>query len=101
MHTYKKIFMFSAAVITFTGNICALVDLSNARANSVIVQSDGKIVAAGAVNVGEVPQALIARYSSAGVLDNGFSSGVVTTVVGDNAVFNAVIQQSDGKLVAV
>ena len=95
---------FSAfAILTLlnTTSIYCLVGLASAKANTVIVQSDGKIVAVGGANVGNVNQGIIVRYNSDGTLDNTFNGGVVTTVVGDNAVFNGVVQQADGKLVAV
>ena len=71
---------------------------TNAGANSVTMQPDGKIVAAGFTD-GDFA---LARYSTSGSLDVGFSSdGKVTTSVGSGAdVANAVAVQSDGKIVA-
>ena len=66
-------------------------------ANDVIVQSDGKIVAAGRSS-GVFG---IARYETNGSLDNSFgNNGIVTTSVGIDPFLSAygVVQQPDGKL---
>lgn len=98
MQNNKFFILFFLSLFVF--NSYALVNLKNAKAQAVIIQTDGKIVVAGIANVANVVQGIVARYSSAGVLDNTFGTGgVVTTVVGDNATFNALIQQADGKLV--
>lgn len=66
-------------------------------ANDVIVQSDGKIVAAGR-SAGRFG---VARYNNNGSLDSTFGvGGVVSTVVGLDPFMAAyaVVQQPDGKL---
>lgn len=84
------------------GNLCGLIGLSNAKVQSVIVQADGKIVAAGSAIINHVGQAFLVRYNSDGSLDTGFNStGIVTEIIGDNAEYHGVIQQSDNKLVVV
>jgi uncharacterized delta-60 repeat protein len=75
-------------------------------ANSVVIDSDQKIVVAGRAD-GDSDYAssrtAIVRYNSDGSLDTTFgSTGVVTTDFGVGSVqsFNALVIQSDGKLVA-
>lgn len=72
-------------------------------ANAVAIQSDGKIVVAGATEYGGMVFGL-ARYNTDGSLDTSFSSdGKVTTQIGsgNNDRANAVVIQPDGKIVAV
>jgi len=74
---------------------------SNDIANSVVIQTDGKIIAAGYTNSGVYDDFAIVRYNSNGTLDAGFGvAGIVTT---DNLGFNdrafSVVLQSDGKIV--
>jgi uncharacterized delta-60 repeat protein len=67
-------------------------------AGDVVVQADGKIVAAG-ISGGNFA---VARYSGGGSLDPTFGSGGLATAdfgAGDQA--NALILQADGRLVAV
>lgn len=100
MKRLSKIVLSALVSISLINKTDALVDLSNAKANSVLVQSNGQIVASGVANIGGVVQGIIVRYNSNGTLDNTFgTNGVVTTVIGDNGTFNTVFQQSDGKLV--
>jgi uncharacterized delta-60 repeat protein len=64
-------------------------------ANSVVVQSDGKIVVAG---YSESSIAVV-RYNSDGSLDGSFDTdGKQTTTVGIEAAANSVVLQSDGKI---
>ena len=68
-------------------------------ARAVVVQSDGKIVAAGACGV----EFCLARYNTDGSLDAFFDTdGKVTTDVGTGSSDHAyaVVVQSDGKIVA-
>ena len=72
------------------------------RANDVAIQSDGKIVAVGAVmDPGFNRFFGVARYNSDGTLDATFSGGgKVTTAFLEFTEANAVlIQQTDGKIV--
>lgn len=68
--------------------------------NSVALQPDGKIVAAGCANVSTLDFALI-RYNSNGTVDNAFgSSGKVSTDFGgSDDKINTVIVQADGRIV--
>lgn len=68
----------------------------------VLRQSDGKTVVAGWSTLSGKKRFAIARYNSNGSLDPDFGNyGTTTTTIGtDEDVACAVIQQSDGKLVA-
>jgi uncharacterized delta-60 repeat protein len=74
----------------------------NDRARAVSLQSDGKIVAAGAADISNIANFALARYNSDGTLDVSFGSGGrVTTSFGSGpAVANALAMQSDGQIVA-
>ena len=68
-----------------------------AGAESLILQPDGKLVAAGHSSGGFA----LARYDRSGRLDRSFGSdGTVTTEIGKHAVAQALVLQPDGKLVA-
>jgi uncharacterized delta-60 repeat protein len=76
---------------------------SNAQAAAVAVQSDGKIVLAGQGNPGKTGEDFaLVRYNANGSLDTSFGSrGTVTTAFGPQADYaNAVLIQSDGKIIA-
>jgi uncharacterized delta-60 repeat protein len=82
-----------------TGGIAA-VDLGGTSQylNGVLEQSDGKIVAAGVLDNDFV----IARFFSNGLSDGTFGTGgKVTTDLGGIDSVRSILQQSDGKLVAV
>src|SRR3989338_1748859 len=68
---------------------------------SVAIQSDGKIIVAGSANSGA--KAIIARYTSTGVLDTTFGGGgfVLANDLGGagNDEWRSVALQSDGKIV--
>ncbi len=73
-------------------------------ANALVIQLDGKIVAAGFSNAGspgDFDFALV-RYLPDGSLDTGFGFGgtLRTFFGGDNEGANALVIQSDGKLIA-
>jgi uncharacterized delta-60 repeat protein len=71
-------------------------------ARGLVVQSNGMLVAAGYSVIGTDEEFALARYTTGGTLDNGFSGdGRQTTGFGfgdDEA--NALVLQPDGKLVA-
>jgi uncharacterized delta-60 repeat protein len=72
------------------------------KAHALVVQSDGKLVAAGFAGFASGNVALV-RYTRRGQLDRSFgTTGVVTTSFGDGQVaeIRALVQQPDGKLVA-
>lgn len=74
---------------------------ANALANSVAIQSDGKIVVAGTSNDATGIFFTLARYNTNGSLDNTFDTdGIVTTAIGttqDKA--SSVAIQANGKIV--
>jgi uncharacterized delta-60 repeat protein len=74
---------------------------ANDNAQAVVLQSDGKIVAAGYATSGLQGFAL-ARYNTNGSLDTSFGAGglVRTNFSGGNDVIEGLALQSDGKLVA-
>lgn len=71
------------------------------QANSVAIQSDGKIVVAGSTYNGSNDDVAVLRYTAVGALDSTFGSGgSTTTAIGSASEFaNAVAIQSDGKIV--
>lgn len=72
------------------------------RALNVLLQPDGKIVAAGqSIGTGSF-QGMLARYGTNGALDPTFGSGgTVVTALPFQAVPSGLARQSDGKLVLV
>src|SRR5215213_8540886 len=71
------------------------------RALDVVVQTDGKILAAGGGQGITSSIVTLARYNSDGSLDETFgSSGVVTTSIGTEAAATAVALQTDDRIVA-
>ncbi len=85
-----------------TGKVTTPVGTSSSAAASVALQSDGKIVAAGEVDVGANTQFAVVRYNTDGTLDTSFNgTGIVTTPIGstfDEAL--SVASQPDNKIVA-
>ncbi len=77
--------------------------LASAQAFDVAVQSNGRIVIAGQVNTID-PDAVLARYTSAGDLDTTFSNNGIQTIdlnsAGDDYA-NALAIDEDGKIVMV
>ncbi|WP_211204022.1 leucine-rich repeat domain-containing protein [Chloroherpeton thalassium] len=68
------------------------------RSSALVRQSDGKLVVAGA----DSSHFALMRYHSDGLLDSAFgTNGKVVAKVGSNSYAAGLIQQSDGKLVAV
>ena len=85
-----------------TGVVVTPVAMGQAQASAVVRQLDGKLVAAGFASNGTDLDFALVRYDTAGALDASFGgTGKVTTAIGpadDEA--HALIQQTDGKLVA-
>ncbi|MBK8288931.1 MAG: hypothetical protein IPK95_10150 [Cellvibrionales bacterium] len=83
-----------------TGVVLTSIGIS-ASADSVVVQSDGKLVAAGYSNDGAGSYFTLVRYNGDGALDTDFgNAGKVITNIGVGSSYaRAVIQQTDGKLV--
>ena len=70
-------------------------------ANSVALQSDGKIVVAGSTSDGATRDFLLARYNADGTLDETFgTSGQVVTDFGRSDGAASLALQSNGKIVA-
>jgi uncharacterized delta-60 repeat protein len=71
------------------------------RANSVVVQSDGKIVVAGYASDGSKRRFAVVRYSTTGLLDPDFGTGgkVTTDIAEFDDEANSVVVQRDGKIV--
>ncbi|HEY9403357.1 MAG TPA: carboxypeptidase regulatory-like domain-containing protein [Pyrinomonadaceae bacterium] len=74
---------------------------SNDFGNDVVIQTDGKIVAAGTTFTSNNSEIALARYNPDGALDTSFDSDgkVTTNVFGANSA-DAVALQADGKIVA-
>ncbi len=74
---------------------------SDAQANAVAIQADGKIVIAGSFTPsGGSTQLLVARFSSDGRLDRNFDADGLATIGSSDLVnANAVALQGDGKIV--
>ena len=84
------------------GIVTTAIGTSNALANGVAIQSNGKIVAAGYSSNGSNYDFALARYTTSGSLDSTFGTGgIVTTAIGTgNDIAHGVAIQSDGKIVA-
>ncbi len=67
----------------------------------IALQSDNKIIAAGAIGTGTTQNILVARYNTDGTLDPSFGSGgfIYPNLSGDDEFINTVEIQSDGKIV--
>lgn len=73
---------------------------TNDYGTAVALQSDGKILIAGASYLDGYGYHVSAlRINTDGTVDNTFDSGGVSTVVGEESQVNAMILQSDGKIV--
>ena len=74
---------------------------SQVQASAIALQSDGKLVVAGAVSNGTDYDFVIARYNPNGALDTTFDlDGIVTTPIGANDdKASSVKLQADGKIV--
>jgi uncharacterized delta-60 repeat protein len=86
------------------GKVTTSFDRGDDVANAVLVQPDGKIVAAGHSSkvVSGYHQMSLARYNKDGTLDNSFgTNGKVITPFATYSVINAITQQTDGKIIAV
>jgi uncharacterized delta-60 repeat protein len=83
------------------GKVITAIGSSTDVAESVAIQSDGKIVAAGFSNNGSNNDFALVRYNTNGTLDTTFDSdGKVTTAIGSaNDRAYSVAIQSDGKIV--
>ncbi len=91
--TLDKSFGSNGIVITDLGSVSEF-------ANSLVIQSDGKIVVAGHTTIGTQYDFAVVRYNSNGSLDNSFgTNGIVKTNIGtSNDEAYAVALQPDGKI---
>lgn len=82
------------------GIVTTLLSVSDI-ANAIAIQSDGKIVVAGQSYNGTATDYALARYNTDGSLDTSFNTDgkVVTDMGGSWDVANAIVIQSDGKIV--
>jgi uncharacterized delta-60 repeat protein len=94
----------SGGLVTTVVGRDALGGSPDAQANAVLVQPDGKVVAAGSSRDAKgIPQITLVRYNANGTLDTTFgNNGVVQTSVSKYGGFiTGLALQSDGKIVAV
>jgi uncharacterized delta-60 repeat protein len=87
---------------TFSGDgtqVTGADSTSGLMGNALALQSDGKIVVAGATTAGGIFKFALARYTAAGVLDNTFSGdGLQTTAFDPYAIGYGAAVGSDGKI---
>ena len=83
------------------GKLITTLGYSESVCNSIAIQPDGKIVAAGSARNSSNADFALARYKTDGSLDNSLDGdGTVTTAIGvDNDVAIAMVIQSDGKMI--
>jgi uncharacterized delta-60 repeat protein len=83
------------------GKVTTPIGSSSDEANSVVLQSDGKIIVAGFSN-GATRDFAVVRYNANGSLDTSFDTdGIVTTPIGSGTdEAKSVVLQSDGKIIA-
>lgn len=81
------------------GNAGVVLDNTHPGANTVVVQSDGKVVEAGLANYGGQAVLSLARFNADGTPDTTFGYfGGLTQVLGVNGSVGKVALQSDGKI---
>ncbi len=84
-----------------TGVVTTSISADNDIAYGVALQPDGKIVVAGLTGPPTGIAIVVARYTITGTLDTTLNStGVVTTLVGQQSAAADVVIQPDGKIVA-
>ena len=72
----------------------------NSLANSVVIQTDGRIVLAGNSDFGGQLSFAMARYNTDGSLDNSFDAdGILITAIGASSSANSVALQTDGRII--
>ncbi len=83
------------------GKVITPVGTGNDRIESVILQPDGKLLAAGRSAVGQGDDFSVVRYNANGTLDTSFGTGgKVITPIGSADSANSIVLQNDGKIVA-
>jgi uncharacterized delta-60 repeat protein len=86
-----------------TGTVTTAIGAGSDVASALVLQPDGKLVAAGFSNNGSNNDFALVRYNPDGSLDTNFNgTGKVTTAIGPGFdAAHALVLQPDGKLVAV
>ena len=87
-----------------SGLVTLDIDGSHDSASALVLQADGKLVIAGAAIFNQKYCMLFARFNADGSIDTTFGSGGTTLVrfgSGTEATASDLVQQPDGKLVAV
>jgi uncharacterized delta-60 repeat protein len=96
---------FDGTLDTSFGNnglVTTRVDSTTSDAYSALLQNDGKIVIGGAHNLGLNSKMMLIRYNSNGSLDTSFGNdGIVTTLITYHDVCYSLVQQQDGKIIAL
>jgi uncharacterized delta-60 repeat protein len=84
-----------------TGTVTTPFSANSDRANALVLQPDGKLVAAGSASISSTSDFALARYTPGGVLDTSFNAtGKVTTPIGSASdAAKALALQPDGNLV--
>jgi len=85
-----------------TGKVTTAISPANESIEGLVLQPDGKLVAAGFANNGTNDDFAVVRYKADGSLDTTFGgTGKITTPVGStDDVAEALVRQPDGNLVA-
>ncbi len=91
--------------LTFGTNGVTTTDISGGSddlAFDIALQSDGKIVAVGYTEMGQVSNFAMLRCNTNGSLDTSFGSGgkVITAFGSDRSTANSVVIQPDGKIIS-
>ncbi len=107
------LFLSSSSLISFSqsttldvtfgtnGIVTTSIGAATSVIHSMVIQTDGKIVAAGTGSDGVTSEFAIARYKTDGTLDSTFDGdGKLTTGFGSQAEAFSVAIQNDGKIVA-
>jgi uncharacterized delta-60 repeat protein len=99
---YTKTGALDPSFSSFPGRVTTPVGSSNDAAHALVVQKDGKLVAAGQSFNGSDDDFVLARYGQDGSLDTSFGGdGILTTPIGTGTdVADALVVQKDRKLVA-
>jgi uncharacterized delta-60 repeat protein len=75
---------------------------NNDEIHDTAIQADGKTVAVGVYSFGAIPSCAVSRYNVDGTLDLSFDGdGMSVFPSGRECIFNSVVIQTDGKIVAV
>lgn len=84
-----------------TGGIVSTLVGSSSQANSMIIQSDNKVVLGGQAEVSGITQFALVRYTTSGALDATFGTGgVVTTIIGNRSLINSLKLDASNRIVS-